>query len=136
MYRFCNLSIPQLFLVLPATTTPTRLHMAKMLSGLFWTSSTLNCLSHGKGTFQFSYHFFIVPLSKAKRCHLKLSRVSATPRVPLIGMDLCRTEQFFFFILILNITNNNITFYHTKFLITILHYRDDTMGCEKIMTTP
>ena len=42
----------------------------------------------------------------------------------------------FFYILILNITNNNITFYHTKFLITILHYRDDTMGCEKIMTTP
>ena len=42
----------------------------------------------------------------------------------------------FFFILILNITNNNITFYHTKFLITILHYRDDTMGSEKIMTTP
>ena len=41
-----------------------------------------------------------------------------------------------FFILILNITNNNITFYHTKFLITILHYRDDTMGSEKIMTTP
>ena len=63
-------------------------------------------------------------------------------------IDVCRTRwvaridglsmfiEVFFFILILNITNNNITFYHTKFLITILHYRDDTMGCEKIMTTP
>ena len=47
-----------------------------------------------------------------------------------------RVSTIFFFTLILNITNNNITFYHTKFLIAILHYRDDTMGCEKIMTTP
>ena len=53
-----------------------------------------------------------------------------------INQLLSITHTIFFFILILNITNNNITFYHTKFLITILHYRDDTMGCEKIMTTP